>query len=335
MSSSIFLYDYLAEVAKYNDARTAIEACFEGLPHAISRLVNLLITRANPESGIVENITYSDLASTLTVNAAPGRKDSGTPQKQTIRSYLRTIQSQCGDHFKIISDGQALKIQLPTLPAIYASHFESTEVYTDKNKVFYTATTPTKIEGKPIFEDEFNTEEYTEPYTADLVAPINAHAIKPNFQPNNNNSVSEELVGIKKPISDDFYPSQFAIDKALSLGFSKATDPDELRKFILFNQANGSIWRNYDYVFIMWAQSVLEREKAQKAKAEQPKTKHTYSRSDSNEQRQTPSERVIAMFTQGGGLEFNQTSRRFNRRGAAHQPATVRMLSVDDLGPVN
>ena len=288
--------DVIRYLVQYNAARKAIEACFHGLPHAPAKLVNSLISRANSETGIVENITYSVLASLLTIDAAPGRKDSGTPQKQTIRSYLRTIEAQCGDYFQIISDSQTLKLKFPTLPAIYASHFESMEVYTDQNTVPYIATPLVNTEENTGIAEELNTEEYTEPYTDEYTPEsfdaINVHEhtcakIKPNFKPNNNNKtlVGELSSGFKTTIADDFRPSQRLVDKALSLGLSKVRDESEINKFILYNQSSGSRWANFDYVYLTWLQRDAEREQAMKALEQQPKPERVHQRSDCNEQR--------------------------------------------------
>ena len=341
MLESTYKYISMLECVKYNNnARREVEYCFRGLSPAPGYLAILLSTRANPITGTVENITYRELALLLTVDAASGRKDSGVPQKHTIRSYLRTIETQCSEHFKIISDGQSLKIQFLTLPAIYASHFNCEEVYTPVSTNQSTHETLINTGLNASNNTEINTEEYTDLYTPEGAQVINAHAIKPNqIKPNNNNPVSDESADVKKPISGDFYPSQFVIDKALSLGFSRVTDAEELSKFILFNRASGSLWRNYDYVYLMWIEAAAAREQAEKAKEQQPKTQPAYSRSDLNDKRnarQTPTERVIAVCSEGSDLEFCQQTRRFTQRGAPEQkPVPVRYMDIHSLGPIN
>ena len=240
-------------IEQYNKMRVEFESYFKDIPLVPRLLAYALITRANLTAGTVENITYRDLAVLLTVSQASGRKDAGTPQKQTIRSYLRTIETQCGDHFKIISDGQSLKFHFPTLPAIYASHFKCEGVYTPLSMGQYTPQTLINNDQNASNDDEVGTEEYTEEYT-DLYTPdgeqalnVCEHAcakIKPNKLNNNNSKqILDELPGdIKKPIPDDFNPSQAMIDNALRLGLPKVTDPSELKKFIIFNKSLGSTW---------------------------------------------------------------------------------------------
>ena len=335
--------------------RVEFESYFKDIPLVPRLLAYALITRANLTAGTVENITYRDLAVLLTVSQASGRKDAGTPQKQTIRSYLRTIETQCGEHFKIISDGQSLKFHFPTLPAIYASHFKREEVYTPLSMGKYTPETLINTDQDASNDDEVGTEEYTEEYT-DLYTPEGEQALNAcehacakikTTKPNNNNSkqILDELPGeIKKPIPDDFKPSQAMIDNAMVLGLPKVTDSSELNKFIIFNKSSGSRWANWDYVFLNWLMRDAEREQAKKASEQKqanhnPETKQAYSRSIANERlnpRQTATERVIAAISEGSQLEFCQQTRRFNLRGTpAPKPAPVRYLDCHDLGPVN
>jgi len=230
-------------------------------------MIGWLITRSNPTTGIVENITYNDLASLLTVDAAPGRKDSGTPQKQTIRSYLRTIESKCGDHFKVISVGQSLQIQFPTLPQIYAKHFGIQEVYTGHNDGLYTASPRINTDENVENETEENTQQYTHPYTEEYTPAINAcvqtpEKIKQTKTNKQTDCVSELSIGSKKPITDDFYPSDALIDFALTRGLEKVTDLAEINKFIAYNQTISSLRVNFNPLFLRW----LERDAEHTAK---------------------------------------------------------------------
>jgi hypothetical protein len=268
------------------------------------------------------------------VAPSPGRKKE-VVNGDTLRNAFRSIKKAKPDHFIFSTVNQRIVITMPFIRELYESmHNKTSKLPEVLDKDVAEATTLAQYGAQASLSPILATDVATELAEADVEDAFNAHAIKPNkIKPNNNNNAElEEFGGIKKPISDDFYPSQFAIEKALSLGFSKAAASDEIKKFILFNQAKGSLWRNYDYVYIMWAQSVVER--AQKAKSEAFKPKQVYSRSESNERHQTPSERVIELFTKGGGLEFNQTTRRFNLP-AGHQPAPVRVLSFDDLGSID
>ena len=350
MSGSTFLHDILAKFAKYNNARADLESCFNGLPHAPKILVNALITRADLSTGLVENINYRDLAACLTVDAAPGRRDSGTPTKQAVRNYLRTIQTQCGDHFQLSSEGQLLKITFPTLPDIYKSHVELPELHTVSDSVSNTAETIVNSESQTFFDGVVNTQEstdlHTEVHTLKQIEAINAYEhtsakIKPNKLKPNNNSVSDDLLDLKKPITDDFFPSQFVIDKALSKGLPKVTDTAELTKFILFNQATGSQWKNFDYVYLNWLQRDAEREQAKKEAEQQLNPKYPFNKknagnlnhgTNSNVEKTNATQRVIAAHSDQ--FEFCSHTNRFNPRGRS-KLASVRYLDIDTLGPID
>jgi len=111
-------------ITHYNQARKEIDYRFSGLPHAHICLIGYLINRADPETGIVKDISYRNLSHMLTVDPAPGRRKTGTPQKQAIRSYLITIQNQFPKDFKILSQGQRLHVKFLTLPEIYKFDFD-------------------------------------------------------------------------------------------------------------------------------------------------------------------------------------------------------------------
>ena len=251
-----------------------MEACFEGLPPSPACLANKLITRASPVTGLVDKITYRDLAILLTVDAAPGRKDSGTPQKQTIRSYLRTIETQCGEHFKVISSGQILKIQFTTMPSIYASYFRSQEEYTGNNTVLNVVTPLIDTEESSVSEGKENTDQYTQVYTEEYTPATNAcvkiKTLTSNKQINKTNTGCESFSGLRQLISQDFYPSQETIALALSRGHLTVTDDEQIKKFILFNQAISSRWASFDPLYLRW----LERDTGSKPIAIKPTKKH-------------------------------------------------------------
>ena len=248
---------FIKQVEQYNNARTEIESLFNGLPHAPVRLVNVLLTKASAETGIVENTTYFDLASLLTVDAAPGRKDSGTPQKQTIRSYLRTIENQCGDHFQVISDGQKLKIKFPTLPGIYAAHLKSTEEYTDSTTTSYTSKVLINTDENDVIDEPENIDQYTQPYTEEYTPAINAceHTrlnIKTLTNKTNKQTSTVIFSETRQPINPNFYPSAETIATALSRGHSTVTDEDQIKNFILFNQSISSRWASFEPLYLRW-----------------------------------------------------------------------------------
>jgi len=70
----------------------------------------------------------------------------------------------------------------------------------------------------------------------------------------------------KSPIRDDFYPDEETIEKAIGLGLTDVTNPEKISQFISYNQSNGSLWSDYNPLFIRWlmldmkhSQRVLEK----------------------------------------------------------------------------
>ncbi|CAM4375941.1 MAG: hypothetical protein LEGION0403_FIIPPAGN_02053 [Legionella sp.] len=85
-----------------------IECPFEGLPYAIALLVKILVLDAEPNTGLVKNISYSQLAKKLYIKPAPGRSNSGIPTKQTIRNYINVLERDFPEYFINVSQGQKL-----------------------------------------------------------------------------------------------------------------------------------------------------------------------------------------------------------------------------------
>ena len=323
------------------EALSAIKSNLHGLPSFCRLVMYEAFEYINFESGTISINSLDLFARTdFKVDSLRGRaKEEITGD--TIRNALRTIKKAKPEHFIFSTVNQRIVIEMPFIRELYESIYNETpELSAVLPTDLAAAQTQAPIDDQSDVNPLLAGELCSKLAAASLDDPINACAIKPNqVKPNNNNPVSDESAGIKTPISDDFYPSQFVIDKALSLGFSRVTDTEELSKFIRFNRASGSLWRNYDYVYLMWIEAAAAREQVQKVKEQQPKTKHAYARSDLNDKRnsrQTPTERVIAACSEGSNLEFCQQTRRFTQRGASEQkPVPVRYMDIHSLGPIN
>ncbi|CDZ79390.1 hypothetical protein BN59_03708 [Legionella massiliensis] len=256
----------------YCQARISIEHKFRGLPYAHTLLVNHLIGRANPFNGTVSKISYNDIALLLTINKAPGRKESGTPTKQTIRNYIKSIERECGDHFKVISEGQSLKFLFPQLPKIFSEFLKNTEGNTELNS-------PDSLmgfgaEGNLDVQDnrEVNTEANT-PKSA--VKNINIFNITKTNKLTN--TPTSRFCHSKKPIDDNFYPNTATIELALSMGLNKVLDQDEINAFIQHNKNHNTQWADFNPIFVTWLERDAQYIKNKQQKAQKP------SRSDKNE----------------------------------------------------
>jgi len=267
-------------IGMYNQARKEIESRFLGLPHAHISMIGYLINRADTETGIVSDISYRELASMLSIDPAPGRRGSGTPQKQAIRSYLITIAEQCFKDFKILSQGQSLQIQFLTLPKIYSAHLNQDKEITDNHVVLITAKphqTPDKTVVNDACPDKVsNTEVHTATSSDSYVKNI-------YITNNNNNKTTEKLA-----IADDFTPSPEAIARATSMGISFAEDLNEIQAFIDHNKASGNVWADFNPIYLRW----LARSAERKQLSNQPKElKHA--RSSGKTHQPSARERVL------------------------------------------
>lgn len=56
----------------------------------------------------------------------------------------------------------------------------------------------------------------------------------------------------KSPIRDDFYPDEETIEKAIGLGLTDVTNPEKISQFVSYNQSKGSLWSDYNPLFIRW-----------------------------------------------------------------------------------
>ncbi|KTD32188.1 hypothetical protein Lnau_3099 [Legionella nautarum] len=245
----------MEDIKLYNLAREQIENPFIGLPCASSRLIQLLITRANPSTGIVDNLTYRDLATLLIVDHAPGRKGAGIPKIETIRSYLRTVAKCCSNDFRIITDGQKLKFQFTNMPKIYALFFDKKEVYREEESGESRKKNTIDSINKPALLGLSNTQKNEELATDGFFQkPVKNINI---INKQNKLTTSEGVLNHKKPISADFSPNQETIEIALSRGLNQVLNSEELKKFVHYNLANGCQWVDFNPIFIKW----LERER--------------------------------------------------------------------------
>ena len=250
-----FLEKLASTIEQINEARIEVESFFNGLPHVHTTLIKSLINSANPVDGCVESRSYNNLTDLLKVTKAPGRKNANI-QKQTIRSYLKTIENLCPEHFQVTSEGQKLIIKFPTLPSIYAKCFKNTDLYTGENTVLCTLKTLDSADQNDILESQLNTDEYTEVYTEPYIGTESA---KNNNIFNINKKQQQHTTHTGFSIADDFFPSEKTIASALAKGFSSATCPTQIKNFIDYNKARGSVWADYNPIFLKWLEQDLKR----------------------------------------------------------------------------
>lgn len=272
MCNEISIINKLQAVVCFNKARIDVERPFIGFPYGPALLIKSLINLADPATGIVYDVSYHDIAKLIEINPAPGRKESGTPSKQTIRNYIKSIERECGEYFKVVSEGQSLKFLFPQLPKIFSKIFENTEVNILTNPV----NTQENIDEKVVFNDEVNIELNTE---VDIHSPsVKKLFININNNTNNNN-LGEEIgnKNLKQPISPNFYPSQKTIDRAIASGYGFATDTNIIQEFIDKNTAWGSTFADFNPIYLSFLAKHAER------KQQESVISNTQTRSKDNE----------------------------------------------------
>ena len=272
MCNQILTQERLQEIVNYTKEKSKIESFFKGLPDGPSSLIKSLLTLADPVTGVVSDNSYQDLANLLTIHPAPGRKNSGTPSKQTIRNYIKSIENECGEYFKVISEGQTLKFLFPELPKILSKIFENTEVNTVANPT----NTHEKIDANVVFDDEANRELNTEVNTP--IPNVEKLFININNKTNNNNlGEAVERKNLKQPISPNFYPCQKTIARAIASGYGFATDTNVIQEFVDKNTAWGSIFADFNPIYLSFLAKHAER------KQQESVISNTQTRSNNNE----------------------------------------------------
>jgi hypothetical protein len=256
----------------YIKAREKIESKFQFLPYGPRLVIYELLNHADPTTGIVSNLSYRDLSKSLEIESAPGRVDSGTPSKQTIRNYIKSIEHHCGDYFKVISEGQSLKFFFPEVPKVFSKISENTEVNTVSNTDKSLENTDKDEGAKEKVDTDLNIEVNT-PESAVKKLFIN------NIKTNNNNMIGEKIgnKNNQKTIPQNFYPSQEIIARAIASGHNNATDPDIIQEFIDKNTAWGSTFADFNPIYLSFLAKHAERKQQESVIA------NTQTRSKNNE----------------------------------------------------
>lgn len=309
-------------IQKYNIARNEIESRFTGLPHAHTRLLGLLITRADPETGLVENLSCRDLANLLAVDHAPGRKGAGIPKIEAIRSYLRTIAKSFPEDFRLINQGQRIACQFIHLPAVYAHFCAPKEVYGVNGKVSETANSIEKTEEFSEEELFWGRDDPVEPSAeAKPDAPVENIFINKNINNNNNNKNKKNTRNGRipmAPITDDFRPTPETIAKGFASGYSFAADFDVIQDFIDKNRAWGSAYANYQPVYLQFLARRAERQKLNQQKQEQQeqtktrRTSHATGSKSSQKRQPNAVERVKQAYA--NNYDFCEETGQFHRK---------------------
>ncbi len=288
MCNKITIINKLQAVLRFNKARLHVERPFIGFPYGPALLIKSLINLADPATGIVDDISYHELAKLIEINPAPGRKESGTPSKQTIRNYIKSIEKERGEYFKVVSEGQSLKFLFPQLPKVFNEIFLNMELNTLTNSV----DTQENIDENRVFDIGINTELNIEDNTHNpSVKNINIFNITNSNK--QTQTAGNDFSCSKKQISDDFYPNTKTIEMAFSMGLTKVTDKEEIQAFIKHNKKHNTLWADFNPVFINWLERDAQYMQKQLQKAQgQLRSHHNERGTNQSTLNQTALERV-------------------------------------------
>lgn len=220
-----------------------LERDFAGITYMARAIMPLLLARANPKSGIVDGLTYGDLQKLLYVRPAPGRKESGMPTKQTIRNLIKSIERECPEHFRVITEGQSLRFLFPTMSTISADAHAEVDFTVEVNTEHNIPDTGTST----VRDDDFCGEQHTELNTATSVP---AAVMKNNIYKNNPTNRNS-----KKPIDPHFKPSREILEIAKGRGYLRADKPDEIAAFIHYNIMHQTEWADFNAVYLRWLEN--------------------------------------------------------------------------------
>ena len=234
---------------QYRQAILEVEKPFNGLPHVMVLLVKSLISLANPYTGIIEDISYSQLAESLKVNPAANRKNTGVPTKQSVRNYIHSIQNECGQYFKVITEGRSLKFLFTQLPLILKKVTDNTDCATHSN----ISKSALDVDAASTYVKDFNIQINTETNTK---SPNEELYIN---NKTNNNTHSSASTASKQPIAPDFYPNAQTLSRALASGYGFAEDPKLIQEFIDKNTAWGSTFADFNPIYLTFLARHAER----------------------------------------------------------------------------
>ena len=248
----------------YPLALYAIKSTLSGLPSFCRLTMYELLEYCDYAKGTISISTLDAVArNDFHVDSAPGRKREEITA-DTLRNALRTIKKFKSEHFIFKTINQRIIIEMPFIRELYEQcHAENQEVAAVNAVDLNTDKTHTSIDENAYFVRRFSGDDAVDVAAASSPNAINvcayAHAkIKPNNYKTNKqtNSDNDSFESSKQTIRSDFYPTQDTIEQALSKGFSKVTSDIEIKRFILYNQANATLWADYNPVFLAW----LERD---------------------------------------------------------------------------
>ena len=292
----------------FKEAIGSLKINLAGL-NSFSRLVMYeLFDGCDYVTGTINLDSLSEIAEKyFFVNTLSGRKKE-VITADTLRNAFRTIKKAKPDHFIFKTINQRIVIEMPFIRELYQSFYgQPSEVAADLAADVATAQTHIQTSEKACFEPLLAEDVAGDLAAASLNLAINACA-KENIKKNNNNNKHDLS---KLPISDSFFPSEEILQRARTLGLDNADDFDEIQAFIDHNKASGSLWADFNPIYLRWLIQSQERRKRAVLTATERRIQHGTSTNRHIDKR-TPKERVIAAYSDT--LKYCEHTHRFNTK---------------------
>lgn len=286
-------------------AFAAIKSNLAGLPSFCRLTIYELLDYCDFSSGIISISTLDEVVrNDFYVSPAPGRKKE-VINSDTLRNVFRTIKKARPEHFKFTTKNQRIIIEMPFLRDLYQRFFgEKEEVSTvvspepSTNKILSAIDLSVDLDALFLGEDVPEVAAATSRVREDIN----------NKQQTTTKNTSQSPLQ-KMPISEDFVPDQNTIAEALARGYQTATNPTEIQAFIDHNKATGSLWADYNPIYLRWLARGKERKQQTKAQKIHSGRAHHESRNDRQTTKLSPRERVIQAYSRR--FDFDETAQCF------------------------
>ena len=260
-------------------------------------------------SGTISINTLDELAhNDFRVAPSPGRKKE-VINADTLRNALRTIKKAKSDDFIFTTKNQRIIIEMPFLRDLYQSFFsENEEVAAVNSSEQNTQTILTSTDESVDLDALFLGENI--PEVAAASSRVREVIINNNKkQTTTTQKYTAQSPQQKTPISENFVPNQNTIAEALARGYQNATNTTEIQAFNEHNKATGSLWADYNPIYLRWLARGEERKQQPKAQKTQTGRANHESRNHRQERKLSPRERVIKAHSDR--LDFDEARQCF------------------------
>lgn len=229
-----------------------------GLPSFCRLVMYELLTYCDYPSGTITIQTLDELAQNdFFIEPAPGRKKENV-NANTLRNALRTIKKAKPEAFMFTVKRQRIVIDMPFLRDWYQKRFlpQTPDVAAVDGTDQVTPTTHSLPGQTACLTGDIGAEDAGDVAAAPFFSDI--------YNNNNNKKQTlDENPGVKKLISKNFYPTPETITRAQAAGHHHAADVTTIQAFIDYNQARGTMFADFNPVYLLFLDKQAERQQQQ------------------------------------------------------------------------